>query len=65
MTENKFEKSRKGRGVIKLLIANGKIAEVIFSTLLSQFIIFFQGRSQNPGLYFEDDESEFSERSFI
>ena len=65
MTENKFEKSRKGRGVIKLLIANGKIAEVIFSTLLSQFIIFFQGRSQNSGLYLEDDESEFSERSFI
>ena len=35
MTENKFEKSRKGRGVHKLLLANGKIAEVIFSTLLN------------------------------
>ena len=35
VTENKFEKSRKGRGVHKILLANGKIAEVIFSTLLS------------------------------
>ena len=34
MTENKFEKSRKGRGVNQILLANGKIAEVIFSTLL-------------------------------
>ena len=35
MTENKFEKSRKGRGVYNILPANGKIAEVIFSTLLN------------------------------
>ena len=35
MTENKFEKSRKGRGGYKILLANGKIAEVIFSTLLN------------------------------
>ena len=34
VTENKFEKSRKGRGVNQILLANGKIAEVIFSTLL-------------------------------
>ena len=34
MTENKFEKSRKGRGLNKILLANGKIVEVIFSTLL-------------------------------
>jgi len=34
VTENKFEKSRKGRGGNKILLANGKIAEVIFSTLL-------------------------------
>ena len=35
MTENEFENSRKNRGVYKILLANGKIAEVIFSTLLS------------------------------
>ena len=35
VTEDKFEKSRKGRGVYKIFLANSKIAEVIFSTLLS------------------------------
>jgi len=35
VTENEFENSRKNRGVYKILLANGKIAEVIFSTLLS------------------------------
>jgi hypothetical protein len=35
VTENKFEKSRKGRGINQILLANGKIAEVIFSTLLN------------------------------
>lgn len=39
MTENKFEKSRKGRGVNQILLANGKIAEVIFSTLLKAKVI--------------------------
>lgn len=39
MTENKFEKSRKGRGGNKILLANGKIAEVIFSTLLKAKVI--------------------------
>ena len=33
---DKFEKSRKGRGGNKILLANGKIAEGIFSTLLTQ-----------------------------
>ena len=51
VTENKFEKSRKGRWVNRILLAHGKIAEVIFSTLLRleihiQFEIFknFAGR---------------------
>ena len=35
MTENEFENSRKDRGVYRILLANGKIAEIIFSTLLS------------------------------
>ena len=39
MTENKFEKSRKGRGVNQILLANGKIAEVIFSTLLNSMAV--------------------------
>jgi len=40
VTENKFEKIRKGRGVYKILLGNGKIVEVIFSTLLNRQVVW-------------------------
>lgn len=44
MTENKFEKSRKGRGE-KILLANGKIAEVILGQSENSVAILLSGYS--------------------
>lgn len=45
MTENKFEKSRKGRGENKILLANGKIAEVILGQSENSVAILLSGYS--------------------
>lgn len=45
MTENKFEKSRKGRGGNKILLANGKIAEVILGQSENSVAILLSGYS--------------------